>query len=68
MSWNKAAGATQGYAYKVTQLNGGVAGGGNTTATSVTVGNLHPGWTYNFGVQGLPGGPGNNIHFTTKKS
>jgi hypothetical protein len=64
--WNAAANATGGYAYKVTQLNGKQVGGGNTRSTSVSLTGLHPGWTYNFGVQGLPGGPGDNIHFTTK--
>lgn len=68
VSWNPASNAKQGYAYKVTQMNGTVVKSGNTSATSVSLSGLHPGWEYNFGVQGLPGGPGNNIHFTTKSS
>ncbi len=66
VSWNVAPGATGGYSYKVDQLNGANVKQGITKATSVTVSNLHPGWTYNFGIQALPGGPGNNIHFSTK--
>jgi len=60
--WNKAAGATGGYRYIVTQLNGAHVHEGVTRSTSVSISNLHPGWTYNFGIQALPGGPGNNIH------
>lgn len=64
-TWNKAANAT-GYAYQVKQMNGKLVKSGNTAATSVSLSGLHAGWTYNFGVQALPGGPGNNEHFTTK--
>jgi Fibronectin type III domain len=66
VSWNPAANASQGYSWRVEQLNGGGIKTGTTKATSVTVSGLHPGWTYNFGIQGLPGGPGNNIHFVMK--
>ena len=65
-TWNKASNATGGYAYKVTQMNGKVVKTGNTAATSVSISGLTAGWTYNFGIQALPGGPGNNEHFTTK--
>jgi hypothetical protein len=66
VSWNKAANATQGYAYRVTDTaNNSVVKSGNTTGTSVSLSGLKAKTTYNFGVQGLPGGPGNNIHFTT---
>lgn len=68
ISWNPTTNASQGYAYKVTQLNGVVVKSGNTSSTSVSLSGLHPGFTYNFGVQGLPGGPGDNIHFTTKSA
>jgi hypothetical protein len=61
-SWNAAQGATGGYKYVVSQLNGANVHEGVITGTSVTITNLHPGWTYNFGIQALPGGPGNNIH------
>jgi cytoskeletal protein RodZ len=66
VSWNKAANATQGYAYKVTDLSSNsVVKSGNTTGTSVSLTGLKAKTGYNFGVQGLPGGPGDNIHFTT---
>ena len=64
-TWNKASNAT-GYAYRVTQMNGKLVKSGNTSATSVSLSGLHAGWTYNFGIQALPGGAGNNEHFTTK--
>ena len=67
VSWNPARGATGGYHYKVTQLNGANVHEGVQPGTSVTVANLHPGWTYNVGVQALPGGPGNNIHVALPK-
>jgi hypothetical protein len=63
--WNADSGNTQGYAYNVTQLNGKSVKSGNTNATSVALTGLHSKYTYNFGVQGLPGGAGDNIHFTT---
>lgn len=68
ISWNAATGATGGYAYRVTEMNGTLVKSATTKATSVTLSGLHPGWEYNFGIQGLPGGPGNNIHFSTKSS
>lgn len=60
--WNPATGATQGYAYELSELNGTVNARSTTKATSVSFSGLHKGWTYNFGIQGLPGGPGDNIH------
>lgn len=68
VSWNPAANATGGYSYKVTELNGTLVKSATTKSTSVSLSGLHPGWSYNFGVQGLPGGAGNNIHFSTKSS
>jgi hypothetical protein len=63
VQWNKATGATQGYEIIVSQLNGAIVKRvPRQTGTSLAVANLHPGWTYNVGVQALPGGPGNNIH------
>ena len=59
--WNAAARAT-GYAYAITELDGTHVKSGTTSATSVSVTGLHPGWTYNVGVQALPGGAGDNIH------
>lgn len=60
--WNPASGATQGYAYVLSELNGTVVHKNTTKSTSISFTGLHPGWTYNLGVQGLPGGPGDNIH------
>lgn len=60
MHWNPAPNAKQGYHWHLVQLNGGGIKDGNTNGTSVTITGLHPGWHYNFSVQGLPGGPGNN--------
>lgn len=58
--WSAAANATGGYAWKLT---GPKNESGNTTGTVVTIHNLPKG-SYNFGVQGLPGGQGNNAHTT----
>src|SRR5579863_565623 len=66
VTWNPAANAAGGYAYQVKQLNGKLVASGTTHATSVNLSGLHAGWEYNFGIQALPGGPGDNIHFTTK--
>ena len=64
--WNPDSGNTQGYAWACTPTSGkGASKKGNTSGTSVTVSGLASKTTYNFGVQGLPGGAGNNIHFTT---
>jgi hypothetical protein len=62
VGWNPVHGATGGYAWALT--GAGVSKHGNTRSTSVTVGGLKKGTTYNFAVQGLPGGPGDNIHVT----
>ncbi len=59
--WNPADHAAR-YRVQVTQINGKVVKDAKTTVTSLGVSGLHPGWTYNVGVQALPGGPGNNIH------
>jgi Fibronectin type III domain len=68
VAWNKAANATS-YSYKVMPAadypSGPVTKSGTVTGTSVSLSGLKSGTTYNFGVQGLPGGPGDNIHFTT---
>lgn len=58
--WSAAQNATGGYAWKLT---GPKTESGNTTGTVVTIHNLPKG-TYNFGVQALPGGVGNNAHTT----
>jgi len=60
MAWNKAAGATGGYAWN---LKGTPSKSGKTTATSVTVSGLKKG-KYVFSVQGLPGGFGDNYTVT----
>ena len=65
VSWKAAANATS-YAYIVRDLaSHAQVKSGTTTATSVTVSGLKSGTDYNFGVQGLPGGPGDNIHVRT---
>lgn len=60
--WNPATGATGGYSYATT--GGGVNKTGHTTGTSATVTGLKKGVVYNFGIQALPGGAGNNEHIT----
>jgi hypothetical protein len=65
--WNPAVGATGGYAYIVRDLNTHQQVDSNTTmGTSATISGLRSGIVYNFGIQGLPGGPGSNIHVKTK--
>ena len=66
IKWNPATNASQGYYYAVTTASGGqTIKSGNTKSTSVSLSGLKSKTAYNFGVQGLPGGPGDNIHFTT---
>lgn len=60
--WNAAKNATGGYSWGLT---GPSAHKGTTKSTSVSVTGLKAG-TYNFGIQALPGGPGNNEHVTVK--
>ena len=57
-AWNPVSNATQGYAWNLT---GPTSQHGVTMMTHVSVNGLKKG-VYNFGVQALPGGPGNNIH------
>lgn len=64
--WNAAQNAT-GYAYVVRDLASHTqVKSGQTPGTSVAVEGLKSKTDYNFGVQGLPGGQGNNIHVRTK--
>jgi hypothetical protein len=66
-SWNAASNATGGYSYAVRNLASHTqVTAGTTRATSVTVSGLKSGIDYNFGIQGLPGGAGANIHVRTK--
>jgi hypothetical protein len=66
VSWNPASNASGGYSYQVRDLNAHTTvKNGTTKATSVTLTGLKAKTPYNFGVQALPGGAGNNIHFTT---
>jgi hypothetical protein len=63
-NWNRAQGDVGGYAWKLTSVSGqGITQSGNlasgTTQHSCT--GLKAG-IYNYGIQALPGGPGNNIH------
>ncbi len=58
--WNPSTGATGGYSWKLT---GPVNKSGTTKSTSVTVSGLKKG-SYNFGIQALPGGFGDNASVT----
>lgn len=60
--WNPALNASQGYRWVVT--GGGVNKPGSTKGTTASVSGLKKGQTYNFGIQALPGGPGDNMHVT----
>lgn len=65
-SWNAASNATGGYSYIVRDLASHTqTSAGKTTATSVTVSGLKSGTDYNFGIQALPGGTGDNMHVRT---
>lgn len=65
-SWNAASNA-HGYAYIVRDLASHTqVTQGQTQSTTVTVSGLRSGVDYNFGVQALPGGAGDNIHVRTK--
>jgi hypothetical protein len=67
--WNPAPGAVEGYGFVVRDLNTHTeAVSGYTKGIVLTVRHLHPDTEYNFGIQGLPGGPGSNIHVKTKPS
>lgn len=64
--WNPAANATQGYQLIITDLsNNEVVQRPKTMGTSITISGLKSGTDYNVGIQGLPGGPGDNIHAKT---
>ena len=71
VKWNPDQNNRGGYSYSVMVAKnwpkGPAVRSGVTAGTSVTITGLKPGTTYNFGVQGLPGGAGDNIHFTTAK-
>jgi hypothetical protein len=69
-AWNRAPNDTGGYAWKLTSVDGqGITKSGNlpsgSTVHSVT--GLNKPGVYNFGIQALPGGPGNNIHTPSLK-
>jgi hypothetical protein len=67
VSWQAASNATGGYAWVVRDLASHTqTAAGTTRSTSVTVSGLKSGTDYNFGVQALPGGAGDNIHVRTK--
>lgn len=66
VKWSAASNASQGYSYKLTQMNHVLVKSGTTKNLSVTFSGLHRGWTYNFGIQALPGGQGNNTHINIK--
>lgn len=58
-SWHAATNASDGYAYVLT--GNGITKRGNTHSTHVTVTGLNKPGVYHFGIQGLPGGKGDNI-------
>lgn len=61
--WNAASGQTpEGYAYTLSDLHQVVIKKGTTNSTSISFPGLKHGTTYNFGIQALPGGEGNNVH------
>jgi hypothetical protein len=65
--WNPASNASQGYSWVVRDLASHTqTSAGKTNSTSVTVSGLKSGVDYNFGIQALPGGAGNNMHVRTK--
>jgi hypothetical protein len=67
VSWQAASNATGGYSWAVRDLASHTqVAQGTTRSTSVTVSGLKSGIDYNFGVQALPGGAGDNIHVRTK--
>lgn len=59
--WN-ATSAPQGYSYMVKQLNGKIVKLGQTKSHSVNITGMHPGWSYNFSIHGIPNGTGNAVH------
>lgn len=63
VAWNQSY-APKGYHYRVEQLNAKIVKDATVGSSTrqVTVSGLHSGWAYNFGIQGLPGGPGKNLH------
>jgi Fibronectin type III domain len=71
VSWNPTTGVTgqtQTYAWAIDSLSGWPTqsiGKGTTQDTALDITGLQPNTTYNFGIQALPGGPGNNIHVKT---
>lgn len=64
-SWHAASNASQGYHYVLTKPGGAVEREGNTSSTSIQLNSIPKGVTYNFGIQALPGGAGDNIHVKT---
>lgn len=63
VSWNSTPSAAT-YSYELNELDGTVVKKDTTSSKSASFSGLHKGWTYNFGIQALPGGPGDNIHIT----
>lgn len=63
-TWNPTTGTPTGYSYVLSEMNHVVVKKDVLpgSASSVSIPGLHRGWTYNFGIQALPGGEGNNIH------
>lgn len=68
VKWNTVPAPAQGYSYVMSEVSGAIVKKGPLTqfATSISFPGLKHGTTYNFGIQALPGGAGNNIHITVK--
>jgi hypothetical protein len=66
--WNTVPAPAAGYSYVMSEVSGTIVKKDTLTqfATSVSIPGLKHGTTYNFGIQALPGGAGNNIHITVK--
>lgn len=65
VTWNSVPAPAQGYFYELSTVQGTIIQKGNLSqfATSQSFTGLKKGTTYNFGIQALPGGAGNNVHF-----
>jgi hypothetical protein len=68
ITWNSVPKPANGYSYVMSEVTGAIFKKGQLTqfATSISFSGLKHGTTYNFGIQALPGGAGDNIHLTVK--
>lgn len=68
ITWNTVPKPANGYSYVMSEVTGAIFKKGQLSqfATSISIPGLKHGTTYNFGIQALPGGAGDNIHLTVK--